>query len=338
MHSTSDFFKFSAGITEAYRGKTILISGGQGYIGSALAQSLADVDCKLILLDQSPNAAWMPQSQQAEISLLHGDVSTRKTWEPALAGVDYVFHLAALEYHRSAYDIMRDLQVNGLSAVHLLEVCRENDFRPKIIFSSSANIFGPIAKLPINESCPDNPPSVWSAHKLLAENYLRIYAQRYGIESITLRLANVYGPTAREETTTRTVVNKVIAKALTNGKLIVYANQNCLRDYVFLADVVRAFLLAGAGDKLSSNGDFYIIGSGEKKTIADVWRIIADKVKARTGKDVSVELDVSVKLEPLDMRQFIADTTVFRQATGWKPQVSLDKGIELTVEALMSEL
>lgn len=319
-----------------YENKIVLISGGRGYIGSALTQSFVDLNCKLILLDHSADIMWMPQRRRAEVSLLHGDVSSRKTWEFALPGVDYIFHLAALEYHRSNYDIMRDLQVNALSVLHLLDVCRTNEFRPKIIFSSSANIFGFVDAWPVNEKNRDNPPSLWSVHKLLAENYLRVYAQQHGIKSVVLRLANVYGPSVQQDTMTHVVINKMIAKALAGEPLIMYANQNCMRDYVFLEDVAKAFLYAGVEERLLSNGHFYVIGSEEGKTIAEVWQLIADEIKARTGKDVPIEFDSSVKIEPLDMRNFVADTTLFRQATGWKPQVLIEKGIELTIDALMS--
>ena len=80
----------------------------------------------------------------------------------------------------------------------------------------------------------------------------------------------------------------------------------------------------------------YVIGGGQSKTIAQIWQLIADKVNAHTGEEIPVELNDSIKLEPLDMREFVADTTAFYQATKWKPRVSLDKGIGLTVEALMS--
>jgi UDP-glucose 4-epimerase len=325
-------------LADAYRGKTILITGGRGYIGSALTQFFVEIDCKLILMDQSPVDSWMPQSHHAEITFFHGDVCNRQAWKSVMPGVDYLFHLAALEYQRSGYDMMRDLQVNAISVMNFLEVCRENDLRPKVVFSSSTNLFGLVDTWPVNENIRDNPPSLWSIHKLMAENYLRVYGQKNGIKSVSLRLANVYGPTTRKDAVTRVVINKMIAKALAGEILNLYTNQCCIRDYIFIEDAVRAFLFAGAEKKIPSDGEFYIIGCEEGKTIAEVWRLIANKIKELTDKDIHIEFDETVKVEPLDMRNFIADTTKFRQRTGWKPLVPLEEGIEVTVKYLTSIL
>ena len=322
---------------EPYEGRTILITGGRGYIGSALTRSLAEVNCKLILLDQSPVDAWRFEGQRAEVSLLNGDVSVRKTWDAALAGVDYVFHLAAKEYfYRSEYDPELDLQFNAVPILRLLEVCSTQNYRPKIVFASSANLFGMVDTLPVNEDSRDDPLTMWAVHKLTAEHYLQLYSQQFGIKSITLRLANVYGPTARWSVMTRVVINKVIAKALNGEPLVTYDNRSCVRDFVFLEDVVQAFLLAGA-DCGSTESPIYVIGSGEGMAIVDVWQMIAGSVGPHIGKDVSMRFDGAVKIEPLEWRSFVADTTRFQQATGWRVLTGLAKGIDITVRAFLSK-
>ncbi len=123
--------KVSSTILDAYHGRTILITGGRGYIGSALSQFLSNVNCKLILLDQLPGDVWRPEGQEAEVLLLKSDVSERKTWEAVLLGVDYVFHLAAREYYyRSDYEPELDYKSNSLPILHLLEVCRTQNYQP----------------------------------------------------------------------------------------------------------------------------------------------------------------------------------------------------------------
>lgn len=321
-----------------YQGCTILITGGRGYIGSALAQALSGVNCKLILLDQSPDDAWKPAANIAEVLVLNGDVSLRKTWNKALPGVDYVFHLAAEEYfYRSEYDPERDYQLNALPILRLLEICRAQNRRPRIVFSSSANLYGLADKLPVNEYSRDDPLTIWAVHKLAAEYYLRYYAQQFGIYSISLRLANVYGPVARWSVVDRVVINKVITKALEGEALTTYVNQSSIRDYVFIDDVVSAFMAAGACCG-STRSPIYIIGSGEGHSIADVWKLIADCVSSHIGKIVPVRFDDSVKIEPLEMRSFVADTGLFQKATGWKPRVELAQGIDDTVRTILSKL
>jgi len=324
----------SSTIADAYHGRTILITGGRGYIGSALTQALANVQCKLILLDRSPLDAWVPDRRDAEISIVTGDVSTRHTWDTVLPGVDYVFHLAGLEYMRSSvYDPILDLQCNALPVLHLVEECRRHRYCPHIVFSSSANVFGLVDSLPVDEDNRDNPLIPWAVHKVMAESHLRIYAKSHGIKSIILRLANVYGPTARRSAMSRVVINKMIADAIAGKSLTLYANQHCVRDYIFVDDVVCALLLAGT-DRSLLDGRFYVIGSGEGRTISEVCQLIADKVSVRTDQHVPIHVEELAKTDAFEMRDFVADTTRFRQATGWKPKMGLEQGIDVTIESL----
>jgi len=332
-------------IRDAYKGRTVLITGGRGYIGSALALALNEISCRLILVDQSPSGKWKPEADKAEVLLMYGNVSEIKTWETALPGVDYVFHLAAREYYyRSGYDPESDLTSNVLPVLHLLEVCRKQNYKPKIVFASSANLYGAVDTLPVNEESRDNPLTMWAIHKLMAEHYFHLYAQKFDIQSTALRLANVYGPTPRSSVMNRVVLNKMIYQAITGKGLTTYANHHCVRDYVFLEDVIEAFLLAGhcCGSLGSSAGTpmkspVYLIGSGEGKTISDVWHLIAERVRLSRGTTVPVQFDPSIKIEPLEMRNFVADITCFHAATGWKPLVGLVRGIDSTIKAFLSE-
>ncbi len=265
-----------------------------------------------------------------------GDVSLRETWERVLPEVDYVFHLAAREYfYRSDYDPERDYRCNSLPILRLLETCRTQSLRPRIVFASSANLYGLAGQLPVNEDTRDDPLTLWAIHKLTSERYLRLYSEQFGIDSISLRLANVYGPTARWSTMDRVVLNRVVSMALDGKPLVMYTNRDCIRDYVYLEDVISALLAAG-GCCGSAPRPVYVIGSGEGQSIAHTWQMIADRVSAYSGKTVSVEHDNSVKIEPLERRNFVADTALFEDATGWQPGVTLARGIEATLRAMVS--
>jgi nucleoside-diphosphate-sugar epimerase len=176
---------------------------------------------------------------------------------------------------------------------------------------------------------------MWAVHKLTAEHYLQLYSQRFGIHSISLRLANVYGPTVHQPVLSRVVINKVISKAIEGETLITYSNRECIRDYIFLKDVVHAFLLAGAYCG-SNKRPFYVIGTGEGNAIEDVWHLIADNVRLHTGNNVPVRFDQSIKIEPMELRNFVADNSQFKDLTGWSPRTELAQGIDITVRAFLS--
>ncbi len=326
-------------ISDGYRGKTILVTGGHGFIGSALAQSLSAVARKLILIHRSTANTWMPDSHRKEVVEVKGDITIPDTWDSVLRGVDCIFHLAGREYIRGPeFNPWLDLQSNALPVLHLLEACRDGGFRPIIVFASSANLFGMVESLPVNEDHRDDPLIPWAVHKLMAEHYFRSYAHQYGIRSVVLRLANVYGPTVRRSALKKVVVNSMIARALAGENLVLYANHNCVRDYVFLADVVHALLLAGLQTWREERASkMFVIGSGEGKTIAETWQLIADKVGHFTNRKVEVNFDLSVNVGAFEMRNFIADSTRFQSVTGWMPRTVISQGIDLTIQSLVAD-
>jgi len=327
--------QMSSPVLDLYEGKTVLVTGGQGFVGSAVVQALSNARCNLVVLDQSADSAWIPEGCVAKIKLVVDDIMEKQTWEAVLPGIDYLFHFAAIEYDRLNYDVEKDFRVNALSVFNLLEAAQKSGCRPRVIFSSSANLFGLVDSCPVNEKCHDDPPSPWSVHKLAAENYLRIYSKRYDIRSVTLRLANVYGPAGRVESMSRVVLNRMIKKALAGEELLLYSNQGCLRDFVFSADVADAFLRTACLDDALLDGRFFLVGGGQSMTIGEVWRLVADRTKCRTGRPVQVRVDETVPLEPLDCRDFVADTSAYCAATGWSPLVDLKHGIDITIQSYM---
>ena len=284
-----------------------MITGGTGYIGSLLVESFRKIPCTVIVCTD--------------------DVSNKSTWEHFIDhNIDFIFHLAAVEVGHDT--IERDLNVNAVSVLHMLQTCVQKNCNPKIIFSSSTNVFGNVDEDIVNENIESNPLAEWSAHKLLAENYLKIYSSRYGLKTIVLRLPNVYGPVPKGETINRMVINKVIKYAIENKQLKLYGNKGCYRDFVFVEDVVDAFMKIGLAEDF--DGSFFVVGSNELVTISDVWNIIADKIG-----DVSISVE-GVELDPIEMRSFVGDYTKLNSTVGWKPKVSLETGIKKTVEYLRS--
>ena len=318
-----------------YIGKKILITGGGGYIGSALVGKFCGIDCKLVvmhkvnkgLIEKNVEEYLHSSLNDTLVEIVCGDISQKKTWENIISpDIDIIFHLAAVEYSPDG-NIMQDFNINAISVLRMLETCVEKSCNPKIVFSSSTNIFGDAGELIVDENTESRPLAEWSAHKLLAENYLKIFSDRLGMKTVTLRLPNVYGPVLRKNVMNRMVMNKVIQHGIKNRRLILFNNRNCYRDFLYIEDIVDAFMRAGLMSGCDCDGRYFVIGSKRLTTIAEVWTIISDEI----GK-IPISINDNDKLSPMEMRSFTGNYHKFNSATGWKPGVDLETGIRRTVE------
>ena len=146
-------------LLERYAGRTILVTGARGYIGSALAEALLQVPCRLLLLVRSGTNVEWPKDTAAAVTILNGDVGDRDTWRGAMDGVDNVFHLAAHEHkHGVEFNPALDLSVNTFSVLHMLEECRERGLSPRMIFASATSVTGLTPTIPVDELVPDFAP------------------------------------------------------------------------------------------------------------------------------------------------------------------------------------
>ena len=321
------------GALSAYEGKRILVTGGRGYIGARLSTVLASVKCELTLVDRSISDSWIPDGV-ANVSLVNGDLSKAETWNQILQDKEIVFHLAQQEYANC--DPLIDWEINALPAIHLCEVCRNNGWRPQVIFASSANLYGRTDDSVVNERTRDDPLVPWAIHKQVAESYLRCYGAKYGLPSTVLRLANVYGPSSKADVVFRSTVNAVIRDAILGGNLIVYPNSDCIRDYVYIDDVVRAILLAGAKMPREICGEIFNIGSGHGIKIIDAWEMIREAV---ASKKVLPPLRLqNIDVEPFAFRNYHVDINKFSNMSGWKPQVDFRTGLAMSVRYIYAFL
>tara|TARA_R110001592_G_scaffold112198_2_gene310194 strand:- start:4899 stop:5816 length:918 start_codon:yes stop_codon:yes gene_type:complete len=293
----------------SYNGLHILITGGTGYIGSALISSLKEYNCT--------------------VHLSKGDVSKKETWSNIITDkIDIIFHLAAVEVGHEVAE--RDLNVNSVAVLHMLQTCVEKKYNPKIIFSSSTNLFGDVKEDVVDEQTQSSPPAEWAAHKLLAENYLRIHSKKYGLKTITLRLPNVYGPVLNikslDRKTSGTLISRVIKYGLEHKKLKLFGNKDCLRDYIFIDDIVNAFIKAGLALDKFYDGRFFVIGSNKFVTISDMWNIMAKNIEA------TISVDSSYELNPIEMRSYVGNYSQFNKITGWQPETNIQDGIMAAVK------
>ena len=316
-----------------YTGKRILVTGGTGYLATNLVGFLKDSEWCIVRLSR-PGATFIPFDGAAQIIDVTGDVRERTTWEHTLEGIDVVFHFAAqTSVYVAQENPLADLKINVMPMLYLLETCRQRGWQPTVLFSGTVTETGIPVRLPVDETQPDNPITVYDLHKLIAEHYLRSYATQRIVRGVVLRLANVYGPGPQSRSADRGVLNTMVRKALKGEMLSVYGKGDYLRDYVYVEDVARAFLAAGAEND-NVNGQHFVIGTGQGHTIAEAFNIVAERVALKTGTRVAItHIDRPALQSAIETRNFVVDPRKFAQATGWRPTYSLCQGIDRTVEA-----
>lgn len=323
-----------ADILSPYEGTRILVSGGSGYLAANLVQALLPVRCQLIRLSRN-HGKLPPLSGVAQVEDFGGDIRQLATWKQAVAGVQFIFHFAAqTSVPIAAADPEADLGANVLPMLQLLEACRQFGTCPVVLFAGTATQAGLTPQLPVDETHLDSPLTVYDLHKLAAENYLKHYVSQGFVRGASLRLANVYGPGPRSSSSDRGILNTMIRRALAGESLTLYGLGQFVRDYVFVADVIRAFLTAGTHpDALA--GRHFVIGSGTGHTLAAAFNLVAQRVAHKTGQQVAVQhVPQTSPLSPIEERNFVANTKAFRRATDWLPLYDLATGIDTTIEAL----
>jgi nucleoside-diphosphate-sugar epimerase len=188
----------------------------------------------------------------------------------------------------------------------------------------------------LDESFPDTPRTLYSIHKLMAEKYLELYGDKCGIQSVILRLPNVYGPGVEFELSRRVVLNRIISRAVGGKPLLLFGNRRCTRDYLFIDDLVEALLLAGHRT-FPGHCEKFILGSGIGYRIEEMVHLVADRVSFRTGRTPDVRVDEDVTLDPIEWRDFVANHARFSAMTGWSPEVGLAEGIDRTLDYFLRE-
>lgn len=322
-------------ISDWFRGKSLLITGGAGYLGTNLVHALKDIECNIFRLDRA-DAVFEPVCGRVNVTDLKGDVKNLSCWEKVIGNADVVFHLAA---QTSTYianeDPLADLENNVVPLLKLLEACRKTGVKKTVIFASTATIVGLTSKLPVNEEFPDNPITVYDLHKMMAEQYLKYFTRLEMAAGAVLRLSNVYGPGPKSSRPDRGILNQMTKRAIEGKALTVYGDGNCLRDYVHVEDVVQAFLSAAVHiEKLK--GGHYVIGSGRGYTIKESMQLVADRVSLKTGRPVPVEhIEPPTPQSPIEYRNYVADTSKFSGLTGWRASYDLTRGIDQLIERLL---
>jgi len=304
-----------------------LVTGGAGFIGSNIVSLLVKKEHTVTVLDNLSSGYRWNLNPFPQIRLIEEDIRDPAAVQLAMTGVDVVFHLAAsVGNKRSIEDPIEDSEINIIGTLRILESARQAGVQ-KIIFSSSAGIFGELKTLPIREDHPVEPNSPYGASKLGAEKLCLAYAKLYKLECISLRYFNVYGINQRYDAYGNVI--PIFAYRLLQGiPLVIYGDGEQTRDFVNAADVAQANYQAALAKGISGA---FNIASGTRVTI----RYLAELMSEVSGIRTTIEHDPA---RPGDVRHSLADISAAQKAFRFDPTVPLKEGLRKYMDWARDEL
>ncbi len=307
---------------------TVVITGAQGYIGTALAKRLAQEGHALRLVSRAPRASRLDASPGARIDYIAADLRDPRAWTQLLDGADAVAHLSSRTDLRAAEaDPQGDEDINIAPIRALAEAAAKGAAAAAIVFASTVTIAGMHPKLPVDETTPDALCSVYDRHKEICETILREATERGVLSACTLRLCNIYGYGGASINANRGILNIMINRAIAGEPLTLYGDGGYIRDFAHLEDVVEAFRLA-IGKPGLCDGTSYVIASGEGKTLAQAYDLVAQGALEYVGRRGEIRrIAEPADLHPIERRNFVGDSRLFRQRAGWHPRFDLKAGI-----------
>ena len=289
-----------------YDDQPVLVTGPRGFIGSHLGARLTNLGARLTPFE--------------------ADIRDEAAIREAVIGQKVIFHLAGRSGAvASNLQPLEDLEVNCKGLLNLLEACRLHNPEARIVFASSRLVYGPPQQLPVTEAHPTRPTSIYGLHKLTSEHYLRMYHELYGIPAVSLRITNPYGPVYNLKNRSYGVLNIFMQLALSNATIKLYGQGSQLRDFIYIDDLVEAFLVVGQGPKM--DGDIFNVCGDEAVSLREAAEIIVSEVGR--GKIEHVPWPPDTKR--VETGDFLADISKIKRMTGWQPRTKFRKGIQKAI-------
>ncbi|WP_297520019.1 SDR family oxidoreductase [Thermococcus sp.] len=299
------------------RDKLVVVTGGAGFIGSHIAWELAK-DNEVVVIDNLYTGK--EENVPPGAKLVRADIRDYQRIAELISSADYVFHEAAqVSVVESIHDPLFTEEVNVLGTLNILKALLEG--HGKLIFASSAAVYGDNQNLPLKETERPRPLSPYGVTKATGEEYLRVYHELYGLPVVALRYFNVFGP-RQSVNQYAGVISIFINRALKNEPLVIFGDGKQMRDFIYVKDVVKANLLAAESRR--ANGKVFNVATGKQTSILE----LAMKIIEITGTRSSIVFD---KPRPGDIMHSLADISEIKKL-GFEPAFSLEEGLKKTVE------
>ncbi len=308
-------------LERSFGARRILVTGGAGFVGSAVTRRLVDAGARVTVLDDlfTGKADELPTGAE----FVRGSVTDAPLVNELVAEHGLIFHLAARNIIASTANPLDDYATNIGGTLNILLAARESKV-DRIVYSSSASVYGNPRSIPINEDDGLWTLSPYAVSKLGGENYCTAFAESYGLRVATVRFSNVYGPHQRPDNPYSGVVSKFLVEAHAGRPITIHGDGEQTRDYTFIDDAVDATLLAAIHPR--AEGEVFNVGTGIETSV--------NRLAASIGTALGTEIDVQhVDRRDIDnIRRRVVNIEKIRRMLRWTPQYTLERGLEQTVE------
>jgi UDP-glucose 4-epimerase len=316
---------------DVFAGADVLVTGGLGFIGSALARRLVEFDARVTLVDSLiPEYGGNPfniHDIRDRVTVDLTDLRDVAAMSSLIKKRQFLFNLAGQTSHLdSMTDPVTDLNINAAAQLHILEACRLHNRDLKIVFASTRQVYGRPEYLPVDEKHPINPIDVNGINKLAGERYHLLYNDVYRIRACALRLTNTYGPGMRVKDERQTFLGIWIRRLIEQNPIQIFGDGKQRRDFNFVTDVVDALLRAAASD--AANGQVFNLGNAEQLSLKELAELLVKLNGAGNYEFIPFPTD----RKEIDIGDYYADFRKIDKSLDWKPTVTLKEGLKETLE------
>ena len=307
----------------------LLITGGLGFIGSSLVDSLSKKNHKIKILTKTFSKKNNIKNSYDKVEIEKINLTNFKRLGQIIEKFkpDIIIHLAGNTSHSKSFEEpLEDIDSNSKTTLFMLEKIRELGLSCKFVLGSTFIVIGKPTKLPVTESTPCNPTTIYGTNKLASEHFCKIYHDVYGLDTVIFRITNSYGP--REQViSTKNAVNFLIYEAYHRKKISIYNKGKFFRDFIYIDDVVSGINVIL---KKGKSGELYWISSGKKTWFYEFANILEKNTNCKV-----VYPKTPTYTKKVDVGNFIVNNAKLRKL-GWSPKISINVGIKKTLDYFQS--
>ncbi|HEY2923206.1 MAG TPA: SDR family oxidoreductase [Candidatus Binatia bacterium] len=307
-----------------------LVTGGAGFIGSHLVRRLVTEGGVVRVVDNlSTGQTTRLEDVRDSIEFIQGDLAEDRVSDEVVKGVDYVLHQAAVpSVQRSVNDPVGTNRANVTATLNLLESCRRAGVR-RLVYAGSSSAYGDTEVLPKVEEMVPNPLSPYALQKLVGERYCKLYYELYGLETVSLRYFNIFGPHQDPHSEYSAVIPKFITRLLANQPITIYGDGEQSRDFTFIDNVVEANLLALEAP--TAAGKMCNIGCGERVTLNQLVALLEQQLGIKAQMNYAPP-------KVGDVRHSLADIERAKAILHYQPKITVEEGLRRTVAAYQNTI